>query len=104
MKFRASINDDQCKEISILNLIDQEEENEETIVDHKKPLCSSGHSYNWSCWNIMIVWETEEVMAEPLTTIQADDPVTCTIYARDKDLFEYPSLKSFKGTVKQDKT
>jgi hypothetical protein len=30
----------------------------------------------------MIEWENEEITTEPIAIIEADDPVTCAIYAR----------------------
>ncbi len=112
-KFRVSVNDDQYKEIlsynDILNFIEQKENNEETIwkfkriVGHQGPLNSSDRGYSGSKWNVMIEWETGEVTAEPLTTIAADDPVTCAIYAKEKGLLNEPGWKRFKGIAKRDK-
>ena len=42
-------------------------------------------------------------MAEPLTMIAADDPMTCAIYAREKGLLDEPDWKRFKGIAKRDK-
>ena len=93
-KFRVSVNDAQYKEIlsynDILTFIKQKENNKETIwkfkpfVRHQGPLNSSDCGYSGSKWNLMIEWETGEVMAEPLTMIAADDPMTCAIYARER--------------------
>ena len=47
--------------------------------------------------------ETGEFTAEPLTIIAADDPMTCAIYAREKDLLDKPDWKRFKGIAKRDK-
>ena len=39
----------------------------------------------------------------PLSTIAADDPVTCAIYARENNLLELPGWKRFKGIAKRQK-
>ena len=44
----------------------------------------------------MIEWETEEISREPLTIIAADDPVTCTVYAKNKNLLETKGWKYLK--------
>jgi hypothetical protein len=36
----------------------------------------------------MIEWENGEITSEPLSTIGKDDPVTCTINARENNLLE----------------
>ena len=38
-----------------------------------------------------------------MTTIAADDPVTCAIYAKDNDLLETPGWKRFKPIAKRQK-
>ena len=73
-KFRVSVNDDQYEEILRYN------DTLNFIVGHQGPLHSSDCGYSN---NVMIKWETGEIMAEPLTMIAADDLVTCAIYARE---------------------
>ena len=51
----------------------------------------------------MIKWDTGEVSREPLTIITADDPVTCAIYAKNKDLLEKEWWKRFEGIAKRQK-
>jgi len=45
----------------------------------------------------MIEWEIGEITSEPLTIIAADDPVTCTIYAKENGLLDLDRWKRFKG-------
>ena len=35
----------------------------------------------------MVEWETGEIPEEPLSLIEADDPVTCAIYTKKHDLW-----------------
>jgi hypothetical protein len=51
----------------------------------------------------MIEWETGETTTEPLSVIAASDPVTCAIYAKDKNLLEAPGWKRFKPIAKREK-
>jgi hypothetical protein len=51
----------------------------------------------------MIEWENGEITTEPLAIIAADDPVTCTIYAREHGLLDKPGWKRFKHIVKHEK-
>ena len=44
--------------------------------------------YKGSLYNINIEWETGEITPEPLHVIAADDPVTCTIYAKEQGLLD----------------
>ena len=45
----------------------------------------------------MVEWENGEITSKPLSIIAADDPVTCTIYAKDNDLLLTPGWKCFKS-------
>jgi len=97
-KFICSINDDQYEEIltynEILNYVEQQNDDGikvwkfRCILAHEGPLKPSDPTYKGSKYNIMIKWENGKVTSEPLTIITADDPVTCTIYARENDLLD----------------
>ena len=41
----------------------------------------------------MVEWETGEITDEPLSVIAADDPVTCTEYAKKHDLLHLDGWK-----------
>jgi hypothetical protein len=42
-------------------------------------------------------------MSEPLNIFGKDDPVTCTVYAREHQLLEEEGWKQFKGIAKREK-
>jgi len=48
----------------------------------------------------MIEWENWEVTSEPLTIITTDDPVICTVYAKENDLLDLDGWKQFKGIAR----
>jgi len=112
-KFLCSINDDQYEEIltynEILNYIKQQDDDGtklwkfRCILAHEGPLKPSDPSYKGSKYNVMIEWENGEVTSEPLTIIATDDPVTCTIYAKENGLLDLDGWKQFKGIAKHDK-
>ena len=52
----------------------------------------------------MIEWDTREISREPLTIIAADDPVTCAIYAKNKNLLKKNWWKIFTRIEKRQKT
>jgi hypothetical protein len=52
----------------------------------------------------MIEWENGETTTEPLTSIAADDPVTCALYAKENPLLDLDGWKLFKSIAKRDKT
>jgi hypothetical protein len=82
-----SVNDDQFEEIlSYIDLLYSLDENGENIVwkfrritAHQGPLTQKDKDYNGSLYNVMVEWENGEITSEPLSTIVADDPVTCAI-------------------------
>ena len=49
----------------------------------------------------MIGQEAGEVSREPLTLIAADDPITCAIYAKNKNLLEIKGRTRFKGILQR---
>jgi hypothetical protein len=46
---------------------------------------------------------TGEITTEPLQIIVADDPVTCALYSKEKNFFDWPGWKGFKKIAKQEK-
>jgi hypothetical protein len=44
-----------------------------------------------------------ETTTEPLTSIAADDPVTCALYAKENHLLDLYGWKHFKSIAKCDK-
>ena len=51
----------------------------------------------------MVEWENGETTYEPLTNIVLDDPVTCAVYAKEKQLLDTPGWKCFKSIARRDK-
>jgi hypothetical protein len=56
------------------------------IVAHQGPLTSKDKDWKGSMWNVMIEWENGEVIAESLSTVAADNPITCALYAKENKL------------------
>ncbi len=112
-KFHCSVNNDQYEEIlsynEILSYIEQQDDDGTKvwkfccIMVHEGPLKPSDPSYKRSKYNIMIKWENGEITLEPLTIIAADDPITCTIYAKENGLLNLDGWKCFKGIARRDK-
>jgi hypothetical protein len=113
IKFRCSINNDQYEEVmaynDIIQKIEQDDDEDTTVwkyrrlTAHEGPLTKTHPNYKGSKYNVMVEWENGEITAEPLSVIAADDPVSCAIYARDKDLLELEGWKRFKGIAKRQK-
>jgi hypothetical protein len=102
IKFLCSVNGNQAEEIitynQMLNYISRDEEDPvvwkfHQITAHQGPLKPDHPDYNGSTYNVMVEWENGEITSKPLTVIAADDPVTCTIYAKDKGLLDKPGWK-----------
>jgi hypothetical protein len=51
----------------------------------------------------MVEWEDGSITTEPLGIIAADDPVSCAIYAKSKDLLDKDGWKRLKGIAKRQK-
>ena len=98
VKFRCSVNDDQYESImsynDIMTCLNDDEDDSRVwkfrrITSHQGPLKCNDPMYKGSIYyNVLIEWENGEIMSEPLSILAADDPVTCTIYARDNNLLD----------------
>ena len=66
------------------------------ISGHEGPLTKSHPNWKGSTYNVRVEWENGEITDEPLTTIAADDPVSCAIYAKDNELLDTSGWKRFK--------
>jgi hypothetical protein len=102
IKLKVSVNNDKAEEIitynKMLEYITKDEDSDimwkfKRIVSHEK---------KGSQANVLIEWENVEIPSEP-TVVAADDPVTCTIYARDNDLLDQPVWKRFRQIAKREK-
>jgi hypothetical protein len=78
----------------IMDHIEQSEEDAivwrlKRIAGHEGPLTKNHPMWKGSIYNVCVEWENGEITNEPMTTIAANDPVTCAIYAKDNNLL-YP--------------
>ena len=73
------------------------------ILDHKGPIQPSDTEWKGCPYNLKIEWETGEITWEPLSAIAADDPITCAIYAKKKDLLHTQGWRRFRSMVKNHK-
>ena len=112
LKFRCSMNDDQYEELlgyhEVMDHISKQEDGEimwkfKKIAGHEGPLSLTHPSYNGCNYNVIIEWENGEITHEPLSSIAADDPVTCAIYASENNLLDKPGWKRFKSIAKRQK-
>jgi hypothetical protein len=99
MRFVCLVNDDKYEEImtynQIMDHIEQWEEDAivwrfKQIAGYEGPLTKNHPMWKGSIYNVRVEWENGEITDEPMTTIAADDPVTCAIYAKDKNLLDVP--------------
>ena len=67
-----------------------------TILNHQGPLTANDPNWKGSKWNILIEWENGETTYEPLKFIARNDPVTCALYAKQKNLLDTESWKQLK--------
>ena len=51
----------------------------------------------------MVEWETGEITEEPLSLISADNPVTCAVYAKKRDVLHLDGWKRLKHIAKNQK-
>jgi hypothetical protein len=109
MRFVCSVNDDKYKEIMTYNqFMDHIEQLEEDaivwrfkrIAGHEGPLTKNHPMWKGSIYNVCVQWENGETTNESMTTIAADDPVTCAIYAKDNNLLDVPGWKRFKSIAR----
>ena len=82
----------------VLNYLEKDNQDDETlfklwvITDHQGPLDINDPNYKESLHNVMVEWSITE---EPLSTIAADDLVTCTAYAKKPNLLNLPGWRRF---------
>ena len=74
-----------------------------SIIQHQGHLAASDSDWEGSKYNVQVEWETGEITYEPLSIIGADDPVTCTAYAKVHDLLAVEGWCRFRNLVKKDK-
>jgi hypothetical protein len=90
----------------IMDHIEQSEEDAivwrfKQIAGHEGPLTKNHPMWKGSIYNVRVEKEKGEITNEPMTTITADDPVTCAIYAEDNNLLDVPGWKCFKSIARR---
>ena len=90
----------------ILRCTDDEEDQDSLfkfrdIVAHQSPLEPTNPNHKRSKYNVMVEWESGEVTLESLPLISKDNPVTCTLYAKKRDLLDTTRSKRLIRAVKQ---
>ena len=116
IKFKLKINKDQAEEImsysQLMDYIQKGTDAEEDpdslfkfrdIVAHQGPLESTDPNHKGSKYNVMVEWESGEVIYEPLAHISKDDPITCAVYAKKHDLLDTTGWKHLKRYAKTSK-
>ena len=116
IKFKLKINKDQAEEIMSYNQLmdyiqkgtDAKEDQHSLfkfrdIIAHQGPLESTDPNHKGSKYNVMVEWESGEVMYESLTLISKDDPITCAVYAKKHDLLDTTGSKHLKRYAKTSK-
>ena len=101
VKLRCSINNDAYEEVLSYNQISKYLAIDDNIIlcrfkdiiGHQGPLSQTHKDFKGSMYNLTILWENGETSIEPLSLIAADDPVSCTIYARKNNLINLPGWK-----------
>ena len=91
--------------VQFLDHLDDQEQQEDlykfrAITGHQGPLSPQDENYKGSKYNVMVEWETGEITEEPLSLIAADDPVTCSVYAKKHDLLHLDGWKRLKHIAK----
>ena len=73
------------------------------INGHQGPMTSSDPDWKGGKYNAQVEWETDEITFEPHSVFAADDPVTCTAYAKLCDLLAVEGWCRFRKHAKKDK-
>ena len=72
-----------------------------SIESHEGSLHRYYHNYKGSTHNLIIEWENGEIANEPLNTIEADEPVSCTSHEKENNLLDQPEWTRFKSLEKR---
>ena len=85
------------------NSMDQNLYRFRAIIGHEGPLIATEPNWKGSKWNVQIEWETGEITFEPLSVKEADDPITCAVYAKGKTIYNLDGRKRFRHIIKKEK-
>jgi hypothetical protein len=73
------------------------------IIAHQGPLKPKDKDYKGSSYNVLVEFESGEIVYHPLDTMVTDDPVVCAVYAKENNLLNTPGWKQFKKITKNAK-
>ena len=74
------------------------------LIGQQGPLKPIDPNWKGFKYNVLVKWETGEKTYEPLSIIDADDPVTCATYGKENHLLHIEGWKRFRKLVNRDKT
>ena len=73
------------------------------IIGHEGPLKPSDPNYKGSTYNVLVAWEDGTQTYEPLSSIAADDAMTCAMYGKRNDILDLPGWKRLKRLANREK-
>ena len=71
------------------------------LIGHQGPLKPTDPNWKGCKYNVLVDWETGEKTYEPLSVLAADDPVTCSMHAKENDLLHIDGWKRFRNHAKR---
>ena len=94
--------------VKIVDHLDHQEQHDDlykfrSITGHQGPLLPQDENYKTSKYNVMVGRETWEITEELISLIDADDPVTCAVYAKIHGILHLDSWKRIKHIAKNQK-
>ena len=81
--------------------MDQELFKFRAIIGHQGLLKATDPDWKGRKYNVEVDWETGAVTFEPLSVIAADDPVTCTAYAKQHYLLALEGWHRFRNLARR---
>ena len=73
------------------------------IIVYQGPLYQQDSNYQGFKYNVTVQWSNRETINESLFMITVDVSIVCTIYVKEKNIFDLPGWKRFKYIVYQQK-
>ena len=93
----------------VLNYLEKKNQADESlykfraITGHQGPLKKNDPNYNGSQYNVMVEWETGEIIEEPQSIIAQDDRATSATYTKEHNLLHLPIWSRLKHIAKHQK-
>ena len=69
------------------NSMDQELYRFRATICYEGPLKETDPNWKGSKYSVQVEWETGEITIEPLSVIGGDDPIMCSAYGKEKNLY-----------------